>query len=703
MAPFCCNGTRTILSNQVLGSQNSYLEMNDRAPKIAKDSKEKDNLSSDILVWLRTAASDPCQQNPTLEKLRRRQILKAREHISVSTTEFPWKKRKLDLLQNKNAISPPLAKPKEQSNFASSVSCSIDISTEGSQQCLCQPSISLGSSRYRGDISRKRVQDDSVSVASTSEKEIFQNIVNQSLKESNNRPLKRVCMPQAKITNKNFSPLSDSVDSVDNSSMSTENSQEKHKTARRSPRLQNFIGDYLPRTEVPVGTRHQADIPNYIEPRKSDNSSDGQSDSLDYSASMSTERSQEKHKTVRRSPRLHNFIGDYLPRTEVPVATRHQADIPDYIEPRKSDNSLDSSASMSTERSQEKHKTARRSPRLQNFTGDYLPRTEVPVGACHRADIPDCIAPRKSDNSSVNGQSDSLDSSASMSSENSQEKHENTRRSPRFQNFTGDYLPRIEVPVGTRHHADIPDYIAARKVDNSSANGQSDSSDSSASMSTERSQEKYKTARRSPRFQNFIGDCLPRIEVPVGKRHQADIPDYIGPMKNDNFSATGQSDSSDSRYLGTKIWPIEGKSTEDSKEEGIGKGRSDSCSSNGCGSCIKLHVFKKGLQLREDLGTAFFTWKFDEMGEEVAKSWTAAEQQCFETLVETDPLSQTDNFLEPALKRFSGKCKKSILSYYFNVFVLRRLIKQTRLAAKLVNTDNEDDVSGNTKYLSGGH
>ncbi|KAI3830550.1 hypothetical protein MKW98_030713 [Papaver atlanticum] len=493
MAPFSCNGTRIILNNQVLGSQGTHLKMNNLVPNIdvqsmenvdsSSSSNKKDELCWDVLLWLRTAALDPCKQNPPLEKLRRRQILKAREHISLSTTEFPW--RRLDLVENKSAITPPLAKTIEKTSFASSVSCLISStdSTEISQQCICKP-ISVWSSRYRDDLSRKRVRNshfdesnnDSISIASTPEKPNIQNILmNQSLKEINKLPLKRVCTPEAKITTNKKSYLSDSVDSVDNLSVSSANTQEKHKTARRSPRLPN--------------------------------------QSLTESSSLPLKR---------------------VSTPEVKITT-------------KKDSPL----------------------------------------------------------------SDSVDS-----------------------------------------------------VDN-------------LSVSSENSQEKHKTAPRSPRLHNFIGDDLPRIEVKIGKRHQAEIPDWIGPRKRDNSSADGQSDSFDSRYMGTKIWPIEGKSTETNKEEGIGKGRSNSCScySKGCGGCIKLHVFKKGLQLQDDLGTAFFTWKFDEMGEEVSKSWTAVEQQCFETLVKTDPITQTDSFLD-------------ILSYYFNVFIPRRMSKQTRLAAKLVNSDD---------------
>ncbi|KAI3883212.1 hypothetical protein MKX03_017672 [Papaver bracteatum] len=452
----------------------------------SSSSNKKDELCWDILLWLRTAALDPCKQKPPLEKLRRRQILKAREHISLSTTEFPWKKRRLDLVENKSAITPPLAKTIEKTSFASSVSCLISStdSTERSQQCICKP-ISVGSSRYHDDLSRKRVRNshfdesnnDSISVASTPEKPNIQNILmNQSLKEINKLPLKRVCTPEAKITTNKKSYLSDSVDSVD--------TQEKHKTAHRSPRLPN--------------------------------------QSLTESSSLPLKQ---------------------VSTPEAKITT-------------KKDSPL----------------------------------------------------------------SDSVDS-----------------------------------------------------VDN-------------LSVSSENSQEKHKTARRSPRLHNFIGDDLPRIEVKIGKRHQAEIPDLIGPRRSDNSSTDGHSDSFDSRYMGTKIWPIEGKSTETNKEEGIGKGRLNSCScySKGCGGCVKLHIFKKGLQLQDDLGTAFFTWKFDEMGEEVSKSWTAAEQQCFETLVKTEPITQTDSFLESALKRFSGKSQKSILSYYFNVFIPRRMSKQTRLASKFL-------------------
>ncbi|KAI3933934.1 hypothetical protein MKW92_038717 [Papaver armeniacum] len=237
-------------------------------------------------------------------------------------------------------------------------------------------------------------------------------------------------------------------------------------------------------------------------------------------------------------------------------------------------------------------------------------------------------------------------------------------------------------------------------LDNSSRFSGNDSVDNSCTLND--NQMEHRKARRSPRLQNFIGDYLPRLAIPVGPRFQADIPEWIGARKSDNSSTDNQSDS---RYVGTKIWP---------KRDRKGRSYSCSCKIMGSISCIKLHIFEKGCQLRADLGSVFFTWKFDEMGEEVSKSWTAVEQQCFESLVKTNRVSQTDSFLVSALKQLSGKCRKSILSYYFNVYILRCMSKHARLGTELVDSDDDnddnDDASGmesspkrrNIKYLSQG-
>ncbi|MCL7022136.1 hypothetical protein MKW94_020931, partial [Papaver nudicaule] len=90
-----------VLPNFNCGAQEGqHFEMNNLAPKIKEGPREivdsssssckKDEFCSGMLLWLRTAALDPCKPKQPLEKLRKRQILKARECLSLDSTEYPW-------------------------------------------------------------------------------------------------------------------------------------------------------------------------------------------------------------------------------------------------------------------------------------------------------------------------------------------------------------------------------------------------------------------------------------------------------------------------------------------------------------------------------------------------------------------------------------------------------------------------------------
>ncbi|KAF8397336.1 hypothetical protein HHK36_016249 [Tetracentron sinense] len=198
------------------------------------------------------------------------------------------------------------------------------------------------------------------------------------------------------------------------------------------------------------------------------------------------------------------------------------------------------------------------------------------------------------------------------------------------------------------------------------------------------------TSRKSIRLLNFIGDYLPRMAIPVGPRFQADVPDWTDPFNNENpYDCDGDSDYS--KWLGTQIWPIEGGRTW-TIEKVIGKGRPDSCScvSPSSVECIKHHIIKERSRLQSDLGPAFFSWKFDEMGEEVSKLWTLKEERSFKSLVKMNPIATGKSFWKPALKLFPSKCKESIVNYYFNVFVPRRMSMQTRSTSERVNSDDDE-------------
>lgn len=209
----------------------------------------------------------------------------------------------------------------------------------------------------------------------------------------------------------------------------------------------------------------------------------------------------------------------------------------------------------------------------------------------------------------------------------------------------------------------------------------------------------HQTPRRSIRLMKFIGDYLPRMVIPLGPGFQASVPDWTGASDPGNlYGNDGDSDSS--RWLGTRIWPVGGESGETSPET-IGKGRPDSCSCAFPGSvaCVKLHVHEKSLILRSDLGPAFLDWKFDEMGEAVSKSWSLTEQETFQSRMKSNLLSNEAKFWRNAFRCFPNKCRKSIFSYYFNVFLPRHMSLQTRSSHKQVDTDeDEDEDVGHTDY-----
>ncbi|KAG8376994.1 hypothetical protein BUALT_Bualt09G0122100 [Buddleja alternifolia] len=195
--------------------------------------------------------------------------------------------------------------------------------------------------------------------------------------------------------------------------------------------------------------------------------------------------------------------------------------------------------------------------------------------------------------------------------------------------------------------------------------------------------------RRSIRLPNFIGDHIQRKVMPVGPRFQADVPEWSGPVNKSVYN----SDSDNSKWLGFRVWPIEIGNMKTTSRT-IGKGKPDSCRcvSSGSADCIRHHIMEKRLLLQCELGPAFFSWKFDEMGEQVSNLWTVKEQQTFESLVKTRPSSNGKTFLKRALKCFPKKDRKDIINYYFCVYIQKRMSLQRSLPSmKQVDTDDEDE------------
>ncbi|KAJ7952278.1 AT-rich interactive domain-containing protein [Quillaja saponaria] len=117
------------------------------------------------------------------------------------------------------------------------------------------------------------------------------------------------------------------------------------------------------------------------------------------------------------------------------------------------------------------------------------------------------------------------------------------------------------------------------------------------------------------------GDNHLEKQVSVGPLHQAEVPVWIGVVSE-----------SDSKWIGTQIWPLKNRERNDMiKGYPIGKGRQEMCSCQfKCSvECVRFHVNERRIKLKLELGSAFFYWRFDCMGEEVLLQWTTEEERRF--------------------------------------------------------------------------
>uniref|UniRef100_A0A1D1XPN2 AT-rich interactive domain-containing protein 2 n=1 Tax=Anthurium amnicola TaxID=1678845 RepID=A0A1D1XPN2_9ARAE len=198
--------------------------------------------------------------------------------------------------------------------------------------------------------------------------------------------------------------------------------------------------------------------------------------------------------------------------------------------------------------------------------------------------------------------------------------------------------------------------------------------------------------RRPPRALELLkfSDSQRKKRVPIGPAFQADIPEWKGPSP-ETLVSDDDEDSNDSRRSGTQIWPMKGDFQETTMQT-TGKGKLNfcACPRPGSVSCVRYHISKSRLRLKWIFGEAFNSLGFDDMGEEVSNSWTLDEQRIFDALVKLNPLAENKSFWGPALKIFGSKNSRDIVSYYFNVFILRRMGIQTRLIGEAGDSDDDE-------------
>ncbi|KAL8232708.1 hypothetical protein R6Q57_002486 [Mikania cordata] len=180
-----------------------------------------------------------------------------------------------------------------------------------------------------------------------------------------------------------------------------------------------------------------------------------------------------------------------------------------------------------------------------------------------------------------------------------------------------------------------------------------------------------------------------KYAIPIGPRFQVEVPEWTGPPQRKYPHKTLES----SKWLGTVIWSNKDTLTREIEMDVIGQGRPHHCDCYIPGSilCVNRHITEKTTRLQKDLGPAFQIWKFDEMGEVVAKLWKQSEQQKFERVVKMSPISEGNNFIKLALESFPSKSCNAIVNYYFNAYLPRRIRVKTRSGCTSVDTDDDEE------------
>lgn len=199
-------------------------------------------------------------------------------------------------------------------------------------------------------------------------------------------------------------------------------------------------------------------------------------------------------------------------------------------------------------------------------------------------------------------------------------------------------------------------------------------------------------------------DCSPRKAVPIGPNHQANIPIWRGKVDNkmselgiynqdspsSGLVSAHTVDEDEERLMGTTVLSMHESSFYSSINES-GQGRTEcKCIDRGSIRCVRQHVREAREMLRETLGDErFVNLGFGDMGEYVSQQWTEEEEDMFHEVVYSNPASLSRNFWKHLAATFQSRTNKEIVSYYFNVFMLRRRAAQNR--SRFLDIDSDDD------------
>ncbi|KAL1288820.1 hypothetical protein HN51_057288 [Arachis hypogaea] len=209
----------------------------------------------------------------------------------------------------------------------------------------------------------------------------------------------------------------------------------------------------------------------------------------------------------------------------------------------------------------------------------------------------------------------------------------------------------------------------------------------------------FRTLARYEDIYSILIENPPRKLVSMGANHQADIPVWDSSVAIDRPNASEDvsnlgfpiGDEDEKRLMGTCIIPMPQMELSSDNDD-VGKGRTNCwCEDRGSIRCVRQHIAEERERLLKEFGhEKFDELGFNDMGERVAEKWSAEEERLFHEVVFNNPVSLGKNFWHYLSIALPSRSKKEIVSYYFNVFMLRKRAEQNRNDALSIDSDNDE-------------
>ncbi|CAM0950012.1 unnamed protein product [Alopecurus aequalis] len=197
-----------------------------------------------------------------------------------------------------------------------------------------------------------------------------------------------------------------------------------------------------------------------------------------------------------------------------------------------------------------------------------------------------------------------------------------------------------------------------------------------------------------------VGLCATRKTVPIGPNYQAELPECASGKNRSMVDDNGVSSSShicdgieaeSDKWIRNLVIPLPCSVELSSVLKPVCYKEDCSCVDTDSIECVRKHVKEGRGRLMNALGpNTFKELGFFDMGEEVAMRWTVEDEHLFQDVVSLNPASLGRNFWDELLLAFPFKTSKQLVSYYFNVFMLRKRAEQNRFDPMNVDSDNDE-------------